>query len=118
MKSRQLTGLAGILSSGSQIVARCSVALFALLACQVVAAASNVVEYTRDAAGNITAISRQGTTALTITAFSPTSGPVGTTVTISGTGFSPSPSGNTVAFNATAVGIYDLCLRRVGPRDV
>ena len=37
----------------------------------------------------------------TITAFSPTTGPVGTTVTISGTGFSTTISQNTVTFNGT-----------------
>jgi hypothetical protein len=37
----------------------------------------------------------------TITSFTPTTGPVGTTVTITGTNFSLSPSGNTVRFNGT-----------------
>ncbi|HMJ70309.1 MAG TPA: FG-GAP-like repeat-containing protein [Cyclobacteriaceae bacterium] len=37
----------------------------------------------------------------TVTSFTPTTGPVSTTVTITGTNFSLSPSGNTVRFNST-----------------
>jgi uncharacterized repeat protein (TIGR03803 family)/surface protein len=37
----------------------------------------------------------------TITSFTPTSGPVGTTVTITGTNFSTAPANNTVTFNGT-----------------
>jgi len=36
-----------------------------------------------------------------ITSFNPASGPVGTTVTITGTGFNPTPGNNTVYFGAT-----------------
>ncbi|HRK53538.1 MAG TPA: IPT/TIG domain-containing protein [Cyclobacteriaceae bacterium] len=43
----------------------------------------------------------QATSSHTITNFSPTSGPIGTTVTISGTNFSTIPSENTVMFNGT-----------------
>ncbi|MBI4930887.1 MAG: T9SS type A sorting domain-containing protein [Bacteroidetes bacterium] len=39
--------------------------------------------------------------AQTITSFSPTSGPVGTTVTITGTGFNTTPASNIVFFGAT-----------------
>lgn len=66
------------------------------------AAASNVVEYTYDAAGNITRIQRQAGPGLAITSFSPESGPVGTTVTIYGSGFSATPANNAVSFNGTA----------------
>ncbi len=38
----------------------------------------------------------------TITSFTPTSGPVGATVTITGTNFSTTPTNNIVAFNGTA----------------
>jgi gliding motility-associated-like protein len=38
----------------------------------------------------------------TITSFTPSSGPVGTTVTITGTNFSTTPANNTVTFNGTA----------------
>jgi uncharacterized repeat protein (TIGR03803 family) len=37
----------------------------------------------------------------TITSFAPTSGPIGTTVTITGTNFSATPASNTVTFNGT-----------------
>ena len=37
----------------------------------------------------------------TITSFTPTSGVIGTTVTITGTNFNPTPANNTVAFNGT-----------------
>ncbi len=37
-----------------------------------------------------------------ITSFTPTSGPIGTTVIITGTNFSTTPASNTVAFNGTA----------------
>jgi YD repeat-containing protein len=57
--------------------------------------------YHYDAVGNITAIDRYASSQVSIIAFSPTSGPVGTTVTISGTGFSATPSQNTVSFNGT-----------------
>ncbi|MBI3684011.1 MAG: IPT/TIG domain-containing protein [Acidobacteria bacterium] len=55
--------------------------------------------YTYDAVGNLLSITRQGTNQLSIQAFSPGSGPVGTTVTILGSGFSTTPSQNTVKFN-------------------
>src|SRR5689334_20725723 len=42
-----------------------------------------------------------GLNATTISSFSPTSGPVGTTVTISGTGFNSTPDNNKVFFGAT-----------------
>jgi YD repeat-containing protein len=57
-----------------------------------------MAKYTYDAVGNITAITRQSANILTLLAFSPHSGPVGTTVTIAGTGFSPIPTNNTVSF--------------------
>jgi len=65
-------------------------------------AATNAVEYTYDAAGNIVRIQRQSAPGFAITGFSPTSGPVGTSVTIYGAGFSATPANNTVQFNGTA----------------
>jgi YD repeat-containing protein len=62
-------------------------------------AASNVVEYTYDAAGNITKIERPITSGFGITSFDPASGAVGATVTIYGYGFSATPANNTVKFN-------------------
>lgn len=61
----------------------------------------DTVRYTYDAAGNVTAISRASSATLSLIGFSPTSGPVGTTVIIYGTAFSTTPANNTVTFNGT-----------------
>jgi RHS repeat-associated protein len=57
--------------------------------------------HTYDAVGNITAITRQAATVLTVIEFAPHAGAVGASVTIYGTAFSPTPSLNTVKFNGT-----------------
>jgi YD repeat-containing protein len=68
----------------------------------------NVTVYTYDAVGNLLPIQRftssggGSTGAIDIFFFSPTSGPVGTQVTIQGFGFDPLASNNQVAFNGTA----------------
>lgn len=83
---------------------RLTVALTILLSCLApfAFAASNVVQYTYDAAGNIVEIKRQSPGGFAITSFDPTSGAVGAAVTIYGAGFSATPSANAVAFNGTA----------------
>jgi RHS repeat-associated protein len=58
--------------------------------------------YTYDAVGNLVSISRQSATATSIIEFDSDSGPVGSSVTIYGTGFSSTPSQNTVSFNGVA----------------
>ena len=64
----------------------------------------NAAEYSYDAVGNILSISRFTSTQVSIIDFSPESGPVGTAVTINGTGFSTTASQDTVKFNGvTAV---------------
>ena len=66
-------------------------------------AASNVVQYTYDAAGNIVGIQRVNPAPIALAGFSPASGPPATTVTISGTGFSATATLNAVSINgATA----------------
>ncbi|WP_232346258.1 IPT/TIG domain-containing protein [Cupriavidus sp. USMAA2-4] len=60
----------------------------------------NVATYAYDAAGNITSIAR-GVSAVTILGFSPQGGVAGTSVTISGSGFSTTASQNTVQFSGT-----------------
>jgi YD repeat-containing protein len=55
--------------------------------------------YTYDAVGNVLSIQRYATTAVLIIDFTPGSGPVNTGVTLTGTGFSATPSQNTVTFN-------------------
>lgn len=58
--------------------------------------------YRYDAVGNIVAIERPGSVALAISSFTPANGPVGTSVTIYGSGFNSAPASNTVTFNGTA----------------
>ena len=48
-------------------------------------AASNVVQYAHDAAGNIVAIQRVDAAPITVSSLAPASGPPGTAVTIAGT---------------------------------
>ena len=57
--------------------------------------------YRYDAVGNILEIDRAGSSTVSISEFTPRSGPVGTTVVIFGTGYSTTPSSNTVTFNGT-----------------
>ena len=63
--------------------------------------ATNMAVYAYDAVGNLTGIIWQTSATLAIFQFTPSSGPVGTTVTIYGTGFSTTPASNTVKFNGT-----------------
>ena len=65
-------------------------------------AASNVVQYVYDAAGNIVAIQRINPAPVTVAGFAPTAGPVGTSVAISGTGFAATAAQNVVSFNGMA----------------
>jgi YD repeat-containing protein len=68
----------------------------------VVDPASDTAVYHYDAVGNLTSISRQSSALVSVIDFNPGSGPVGSTVTIYGTGFSATPSSNTVTFNGAA----------------
>src|SRR5215831_13176621 len=67
----------------------------------VVVPGTGTAVYAYDAVGNLLSITRYAATAVLIVDFSPGQGPVGTTVTISGVGFSATPSQNTVRFNGT-----------------
>jgi YD repeat-containing protein len=62
----------------------------------------NAASYSYDAVGNLLGISRQIPTQAAIIQFSPGSGPVGTSVTIFGAGFSATASQNAVTFNGVA----------------
>jgi YD repeat-containing protein len=57
--------------------------------------------YAYDAVGNLLSITHYAATAVLIVDFTPKQGPVGTTVTIAGIGFSVTPAQNTVRFNGT-----------------
>jgi YD repeat-containing protein len=63
--------------------------------------ATDTAVYSYDADGNLTGITRQTSATKSILQFTPSSGPVGTPVTIYGTGFSATPASNTVKFNGT-----------------
>src|SRR5262249_47056984 len=58
--------------------------------------------YTYDAVGNFLSIARARGSTVSFIAFSPGSGAVGATVTISGTGFSSPPASNPFSFKGTA----------------
>lgn len=64
-------------------------------------ASGETATYSYDAAGNITAISRTSPGQVSVIALAPSKGAIGSPVTITGTGFSSTPSQNTVAFNGT-----------------
>ena len=59
-------------------------------------ASGSSATYTYDPVGNIASVIRSGTAQLSVLGFSPISGPVGTTVTVTGTGFASVPEQNTV----------------------
>jgi YD repeat-containing protein len=69
---------------------------------QVVDPSGESAQYVYDAAGNIVQIVRIPAGNVSIVGFQPKSGPIGTSVTIQGTGFSATPASNTVQFNGTA----------------
>jgi len=58
--------------------------------------------YHYDAVGNLLSITRTGPSQVAIIEFTPNDGPIGGSITIHGTGFSTTPSQNTVTFNGTA----------------
>lgn len=62
---------------------------------------SDTAIYAYDSVGNLTGITRQPSTTLAVLQFMPSASPIGSTVTIYGTGFSATPASNTVKFNGT-----------------
>ena len=71
----------------------------------VIQPSGDVARYTYDAAGNLLSISRSSSSTVSVIHFTPTRGPVGTVVTIYGTGFSTTPSQNTVTFNGVTAAV-------------
>ena len=63
--------------------------------------AGDTVTYSYDSAGNLLSISRGTASQLSILEFTPNKAPIGSPVTIYGTGFSATPSANVVKFNGT-----------------
>jgi YD repeat-containing protein len=68
----------------------------------VIDSAQGTAVYRYDAVGNILSIERYATNAVLLIEFTPGSGPVNTVVTLTGTGFSATPSQNAVTFNGVA----------------
>ena len=72
---------------------------------QVTAPSGTSAQYTYDAAGNITGINQVAASTLSIVDFQAKRGQVGASVNVFGTGFSSTPSNNTVTFNGTAASV-------------
>jgi len=91
------TGLLGIAHAGTQY-------LYDDLGRLILAVNSDgsAALYEHDPNGNLTAIHQWAGSAPIVAAFSPSSGPVGSQVTISGAGFDPSTGGNTVTIGGAA----------------
>ena len=69
--------------------------------------------YNYDAVGNVLSISRYNSSVVSIIEFTPGSGPVGASVTIFGTGFSTTPSQNTVSFNGVAASVTSATFSKI-----
>ena len=71
----------------------------------VVDSLNNSAAYNYDAVGNIQSIVKKAATTVAISEFVPNTGPVGTTVNVYGSGFSSTPSQDTVTFNGTTASV-------------
>ena len=69
---------------------------------ETVAADGTSVLYSYDAVGNISSVKHDAVSTVGISGFIPAAGPIGTSVTIFGSGFSTTPASNVVKFNGTA----------------
>jgi large repetitive protein len=72
---------------------------------QAVDADGSSLQYQYDASGNTISIHRLPANVVTISNFSPTRGPAGTSVTIWGSGFDPATQQNTVTFNGIGAAV-------------
>lgn len=79
----------------------------------VVDSGGDTVTYSYDAVGNLLSISRHSSASISLIAFTPNKGPVGTTVTIYGTAFSSTPSQNTVTFNGTTATVTSSTANKI-----
>lgn len=79
----------------------------------VVDGAGNAAKYSYDAAGNLLSISRTTSATLSVFALSPNNGPVGTSVTIYGDGFSATASQNTVKLNGLSASVTSSTLTTI-----
>jgi YD repeat-containing protein len=79
----------------------------------VIDTSGNAAGYSYDAVGNVQAIARYTSSQASVLQFTPKTGPVGTVVTISGTGFSTTLSQDTVSFNGTAATITSATANQI-----
>jgi YD repeat-containing protein len=79
----------------------------------VIDTSGNAAAYSYDAVGNLLAINRYTAGQTSVLGFTPTSGPVGTTVTIAGTGYSSMSSQDTVSFNGTSASITSASVNQI-----
>lgn len=79
----------------------------------VIDANGNSAVYSYDAVGNILSISRYTSSQVAIFSFAPKQGPVGTTVTINGSGFSTNLSQDGVQFSGTAATIVSATANQI-----
>jgi RHS repeat-associated protein len=79
----------------------------------VVDPAAGTAKYAYDNAGNITKITRQAASVLSVIEFTPNSGAVGSSVTISGTKFAATPALNTVKFGTIVATIVSASTTRI-----
>jgi len=77
------------------------------LAGVIIQATGGSAQYQYDQAGNITSVTLQPSTAVTVLGFAPVAGPAGTSVTISGTGFGTTAN-TSVSFNGTTATVQSV----------
>jgi YD repeat-containing protein len=75
--------------------------------------AGDTARYSYDAVGNLLSISRQSSSTVSIISFTPTTGPIGASVTIYGTAFSATAGQNTVAFNGVAATVISASVTQI-----
>ncbi len=79
----------------------------------VIDTAGQTAIYNYDAVGNLLSITTQSSSTVAILEFTPNNGPIGTTVTIWGNGFSATPSQNTVKFNGVMATITSSTVNQI-----
>ncbi len=79
----------------------------------VINAAGDAAIYGYDDVGNLLSISHKSASEVSIIEFTPNSGPVGSSVTIYGTGFSLTPSQNAVSFNGFSAAITSVAANQI-----
>jgi YD repeat-containing protein len=75
--------------------------------------AGDTARYSYDAVGNVLSISRYSSSTLSLINFTPTSGPIGASITIYGTAFSATASQNTVTFNGVTATVVSATTTKI-----